>query len=78
MSSIVAKLQMDMAHRCLRPVLTLVHENRLEEALEVADLAIDCYLSAVGRANCVEIELFAALAMRAPHPSEKPQGTKQA
>ena len=74
MSSIVSKLQMDMAHRCLRQVLILVHENRLDEALEVADLAVDCYNQSVGRANCAEIELFAALAMRAPHPSERVAG----
>lgn len=71
MITVVSQLYMDMAHRCVRETLNLVRQGRTEEALEVAELAVDTYHKAVDRAKDAHLDAFIALAMRAPHPSEQ-------
>lgn len=68
---VVSQLYMDMAHRCVRETLNLVRQGRTDEALEVAELAVDTYHKAVDRAKDAHLDAFIALAMRAPHPSEQ-------
>ena len=71
MIPIVSTLYIDMAHRCARETLNLVSQGRIDEALEVAELATDTYHKAVVRAHDEHLDAFIALAMRTPHPSEK-------
>lgn len=70
MIPVVSQLYMDMAHRCVRETLNLVRQGRTDEALEVAELAVDTYNKAIARAHDAHLDAFIALAMRAPHPSE--------
>lgn len=71
MIPVVSQLYLDMAHRAVRETLNLVRQGRTEEALEVADLAVDTYHKAIARAKDAQLDAFIALAMRAPHPSEQ-------
>ena len=71
MIPVVSQLYLDMAHRAVRETLTLVRQGRTDEALEVAELAVDTYHKAVARAKDAQLDAFIALAMRAPHPSEQ-------
>ena len=74
MIPIVSQLYIDMAHRCVRETLHLVRQGRTDEALEVAELAVDTYHKAIARAHDAHLDAFIALAMRAPHPSERVTG----
>lgn len=74
MIPITSQLYMDMAHRCVRETLNLVRQGRTDEALEVAELAVDTYHKAIARAHDAHLDAFIALAMRAPHPSERAAG----
>ena len=70
MIPVVSQLYMDMAHRCVRETLNLVRQGRTDEALYVANLAVDSYHKAVECAKDAGLDAFIAVAMRAPHPSE--------
>ncbi len=77
MIPVVSQLYMDMAHRCVRQTLALVREGRSEEALEVANLAVDSYDKALSANKGAGHDIFAVLAMLVPHTSERASATKQ-
>jgi len=78
MIPVVSQLYIDMAHRCVRETLRLVHQGRNDEALEVAELAADTYHKAIARAHNGNLDAFVALAMRTPHPSEQNKAGQRA
>ncbi len=78
MTSAVFQLHLDMAHRCVRETFDLVRQGRDEEALKVAELAVEAYDKAIAVGHGELLDTFVALAMRAPHPSENLQRTKRA
>ena len=71
MIPVVSQIYMDMAHRCVRETLSLVRQGRADEALQVAELAVDTYHKAVGKTKAAHLDAFVALTMRMPHPSEQ-------
>lgn len=71
MTDILAQIHMDLAHRCVRQALTLARAGRNDEALEVANVAVDAYDKAVARSADRGQTYFARLAMVVPHPSER-------
>lgn len=62
---------MDTSHRCVRETLNLVRQGRVDEALEVAELAVENYHKAIGKTKTAYLDAFIALAIRIPHPSEQ-------
>ncbi len=81
MIPVVSQLHLDMAHHCVRQTLALVREGRNDEALEVANLAVESYDKAVDKAvsasKSIDLEIFAILAMLVPHSSERSGSNKQ-
>ncbi len=71
MVPVVSQIYIDMAHRCVRETLNLVRQGRTDEALEVAELAVDAYHKAIARVHDAHLDAFIAMALRAPHPSEQ-------
>jgi hypothetical protein len=69
--SIISQIYMDTSHRCVRETLNLVRQGRVEEALEVAELAVENYHKAIGKTKAAYLDAFIELAIRTPHPSEQ-------